>query len=511
MTQASAGAYSTQRVKRSLLHFAIGKSATAVLGAALLLVLVRALDRADYGVYVALLAAFEMIVMASNTGVLPALMRYTPELRSRNQGRALRAALHGFTVWRLVTLGIAAGLVALFPQPLSELMGVSGQAGVVALYAVVILAEGFARYTDIIFESLLMQGATQISVLLRTGIRLGGVALLWHAAADKVALADWVRVEMLASAAGALAAATLIARHLNTLARTEPGTEVAPARGRVMRYSLPFWLAQTIYQFQSPDIVKLLLARLAGAVETGAFGFATAIGGIVQRYLPMVLLIGMLRPIFVAQRTRHDDPARLVQLANLLFKLNVFVIAPATTFFAIGGNTVASALSGGNFPEAGPYLVAFGFLLVGQTLNLVLGLLALAAENSRAVMIGTFWGLAGIVAGVLGFQAGGPLALCAGLVASELLRGFGCSRVLRGNGYVFTVDWLGHAKLWGMAAISALCALPLVEALPGKPGVLAGLALAAVVYLAGTRMARPFSTFERDTINRALPRPLFVW
>ncbi|WP_028311933.1 lipopolysaccharide biosynthesis protein [Derxia gummosa] len=511
MTQASAGAYSTQRVRRSLLHFAIGKSATAVLGAALLLVLVRALDRNDYGIYVALLAAFEIVNMVSNTGVLPALMRYTPELRSRGQGRALQTTIGGLSIWRLASLVIAAAALVLFPGPIAELMGVPGQATVVALYAAVIVAEGFARYTDLIFESLLMQGATQVSVLLRTGIRLGGLALLWHAAADKVALVDWVKVEIAASGAGSLAAAVMIWRHLGQLAAAEPGTEGKPDRARVLRYALPSWLAQSVYQMQGPEVVKLLLVRLAGAVEAGAFGFATAIGGIVQRYLPMVLLIGMLRPIFVAQRTRHDDPARLVALANLILKLNVFVIAPATTFFAVGGNTVASTLSGGAFPEAGPYLVAFGFLLAGQTLNLVLGLLALAVEDSRSVLVGTIWGLGGIVAGLVGYRVAGPLALCAGLVLSELLRGFGCSRVLRGHGIVFSFDWPGHAKLWAFAGISALCALPVVTALPGKPGVLAGLALAAVVYLVGTRIVRPFSQFERDTINRALPKPLFTW
>ena len=512
MTSASAGAaYSTQRVKRSLLHFAIGKSATAVLGAALLLVLVRALDRTDYGIYVALLAAFEIVSMASNTGVLPALLRYTPELRSRNQGRALRATLNRFSVWRLATLAIAALLVAVFSAPIAALMGFPGQSAIIALYALVMLIEGFARYTDLIFESLLMQGATQISVLLRTGIRLGGIALLWHAAADKVALVDWIHIEIAASGAGCIAATAIITRYLGQLARTEPGSDAAPDRARVLRYALPSYLAQTVYQLQGPDVVKILLARLAGVVEAGAFGFATAIGGIVQRYLPMVLLIGMLRPLFVAQRSKHEDPARLVALANLIFKLNVFVIAPATTFFAIEGNTVSAALSGGAFPDAGPYLVAFGFLLVGQTLNLVLGLLALAVEDSKSVLVGTFWGMLGIVGGLIGYRVGGPLALCAGLVASELLRSVGCARVLRRFGIVFRLDVAAHAKLWAIAVISALSALPVAGTFPGKGGVLAALAVAALVYLVGTRLARPFSSFERDMINRALPKPVFIW
>lgn len=501
-------AYSTGRVRRSFVHFLVGKSASAVVGLILLLALVRVLEREEYGLFIVLLAALEIIPLVSSLGVFPTLNRYVPELRSTGRGWALARLLAATSIWRLVTLTVACGVYAMLADQLATALGFAASSAIFALYAWVILFEGLARYFDVVFESLLMQGATQVSILLRNGFRLAGLAFL--VSNGPVALLDWVWVEIIASASACIFAIWFVHRRVSSLTCDHPGEKLALSLTRIRAYSTPAYLAQLIGVIQGPDVVKLLVAKLAGAVQAGAFGFAAAIGSMLQRYLPVFLLIGMVRPLFVSQHARDANAGRLVQLANLVFKLNVFVLAPATMLFVAAGEQIASLLSGGKFPEAGPYLVAFAVLLVIQTLHTVLGLIALAVEEGRASLNGTLFGLAGLAVGLAAYPKYGPLALCGGLIVSELIWCGVMQSALRRHGIRFVLDWMGMVKILGLATVVSLPVWMLHTGADGGD-LIAATGLMALLYLGFARAMRPFSAAERSLINRVLPRPVFIW
>lgn len=505
-------AYSAGRVQRSFVHFLLGKSATAVIGVALLLTLVRVLEREEYGLLIVLLAALEIVPLASSLGVYPTLNRYVPELRATGRGWALSRLVAATSIWRLATLTVACGLYAMLSVQIARALGFSASSTIFALYAWVILFEGLARFFDVVFESLLMQGATQVSILIRNGSRLAGLIFLMSN--GPVVLLDWVWVEIIGSAIACLFAVWFVYRHVSSMARKQPGEKLTLSLARIRSYSTPAYLAQLVGLVQGPDIVKLLVAKLAGAVQAGAFGFAAAIGGMLQRYLPVFLLIGMVRPLFVSQHARAANADRLVELANLVFKLNVFVLAPATILFVVAGQQLASSLSGGKFPEAGPFLVAFAVLLVVQTLHTVLGLIALAVEEGRASLHGTLFGLGGLAAGLVAYPQYGPLALCGGLIASELMWCGVMQLALRRHGVRFALDMMGMFKIWGLAGVAS-APLWLQQNMGSHAAnlttLLAATILMTLLYLGLARTLRPFSAAERSLINRALPRPVFVW
>lgn len=505
-------AYSSAKVKRSLVHFLVGKTGSAIIAIGMLLVLVRMLERESYGLYIVLLATLELVQLGSSLGCYPALNRYVPELLSRNQGLAVRRLLWLLSCWRGVTLGVACIIFAGMARPLSGLLGFPDFAAIIALYAVVIFLEGAARYFDVIFETLLLQGVSQSAVLLRNGLRLAGIVLAFSFDMQ-FSLLIFVWMEITASACGLGFSILLTVRHVNTIARTRPGDHAMPSMSRMRGYVTPAYLAQVVGLAQGPDLVKMLVAKLSGAVQTGAFGFAAALASMLQRYLPVFLLIGMVRPLFVSQQARGRDPARLILLANLVFKLNVFVIAPVTMLLLVVGERLTGILSGGKFPEAWQYLAALLLLLVAQTLHVVLGLIALAAEEARAGLVGTMYGLAGIAIGLLLYPSMGPLSMCAGLIVSELIWCWVMQAALKRHGFHFRIDWSGLLRLW-LAASVAMLPLMLGRAyLLGSSllALLSAIAFTALLYLFIARLLRPFSGSERHLINSALPKPIFVW
>lgn len=479
------------------------------------MLLVRALSREEYGAYIALVALFEILQLGSNLGGFAAVFRYVPEFRSRNEMGLLQRLTRDLVVFRVITLTVCAAFLATASEQISGWLEMPWLADILHLYAVVVIFEGLARFTDQLFDSLLLQAYSQLSILLRNGLRLLGLAMLGGASLSNIAfdLEIWIVVEAVASFTGALLSVFLVMRRI----KWQPASEIVPEREidyqRITAYAFPAYLSQIVGLAQGPDMVKLLVARLADAIQTGAFGFAAALNGMLQRYLPVFLLIGMVRPLFVSARAQGRSNNELVALASLIFKLNVFVIAPFLSVLAVMGDPIGRVLSGGKFPEAGTYLVALLILLLFQTLRTVMGLLALVAEESKAGLYGSVVGIGGIIVGIAGFPHFGPLALCAGLVLSEMLWCLVMQKALARHALTFTSDLKGMLKIGGAAFLTVASLFVIRPLLPSTPivALLIATTLAIGVFLVSTLGLKPFLKSERDLINRALPRPLFVW
>jgi O-antigen/teichoic acid export membrane protein len=506
--------YSAYQVRQSLIHFIFGKGATAIIGIALLLLVVRALPVNEYGIYIALLAVLEITQLASNLGLFAAAYRYVPELRSQNQGTALQGLLFRLSVLRLLTLIAAVVVIGLLSAPIVDFLNIKNYEQVFVLYGLVIISEGFARYLDILFDSLLLQKCSQIAVLVRNGLRLIGLAILVATEVGDVSLINWVKVELLASFIGAIISVLMLSRYSLNLKRKSPGLKGENVRpGRYLVYAGPSYLAQLIGLVYGPETTKLILTKIAGVLQVGAFGFAASFSAMLQRYLPVFLLLGLVRPLFVSTHNSVDRNKRLNQLTNIVLKLNLFVLFPLIAFMLASGNQLASFLSGGKFPDAGSFLVILMVLLVFQTWHAVLSLVTLALEDGISGLHGTVLGLLGLLAGVAFLPKFGAYSLCVGLVLSEIMW---CGYVLFSlykKGLKIENDWLGTGKIFIFSLIALLVAelsKQLFKA-PQLVTICSDLIIIGTVFTFLSYLIKPFTSDERNLINKILPRPVFVW
>lgn len=506
--------YSAYRVRQSLIHFIFGKGATAIIGVALLLLVVRALPVNEYGIYIALLAVFEITQLASNLGLFAAAYRYVPELRSQNQGSALHDLLLRLSAFRLLTLIVAVATMSLFSNSIVDLLNMKAYKQVLVLYGLVIISEGFARYIDILFDSLLLQKYSQSAIIVRNGLRLIGLAILMTNVAGDISLINWVQVELLASFIGVISSVFMLTRYSLNLKRKSPGLkDINTGLGRYLGFAGPSYLAQLAGLVYGPETTKLIMIKIADGVQVGAFGFAASLSAMLQRYLPVFLLLGLVRPLFVSTDDLVDRNMRLNQLSNIVLKLNLFVLFPLIAFMVASGDTLANFLSAGKFPEAGGYLVILMVLLVFQTWHAVLSLVTLALEDGTSGLYGTLLGLLGLLAGVVFLPKFGAYSLCIGLVISEVIW---CGYVyisLYQKGLKIESDWFGISKIFTFSLIALLTA-ELSKQLCEMPQLVAislDMIIVATVFTFLAYRFKPFTNDERNLINKILPRPVFVW
>lgn len=505
--------YGASRVKRSLIHFIFGKFSTAILGISLILLLVRTLPVAEYGIYVVLLAMLEITQLASNMGLFAMAYRYVPELRLKHQGAALHSLLFQLSKYRLATLVFSAVLIGLLSPYLTKFINLYGYDFVFICYCVVIVAEGYARYVDILFDSLLLQGYSQISILIRNGLRLIGLFAL-ITANDSVTLKEWVLIELIASTIGAFVSALMLFSHSNKLRKVAPGTDYnLLTRKRYLEYSFPSFLAQIVGLAYGPEITKFIITRVVGLIQVGAFGFASSIAAMLQRYLPVFLLLGLARPLFVAAGHAENKNERLSLLMNIVLKLNMFLLFPMIAFIQLSGNHLSLILSSGKFPDSAGYLLVFSILLVFQAWHAVLGLVTVAIEDGTSGLKGTLFALLGLIGGLCLLPVWGVWGLCLGLVVSEI---FWCGYVLfalQKKSVSLEISWSGIIKMIIFSFVGYLFAYNFNQVIETSSiNLMAFDALIiAAVFLVCAYLIKAFTFEERQVINKILPKPIFVW
>lgn len=506
-------AYSIDKVRRSLVHFLFGRGAVAVAGALLLLLIVRALDVGNYGFYVASQAALEMVVQVSSLGLVVLAQRYLPELRIKGEGKALIRLVVYLCVGRLLTLLLAVAMLWIAIDYFAASMRLEAYRTAMQLFLAVIVLEGFARYMDEVFDSLMKQGVGQVSMLCRTGLRLILLGAAFHASDANVSLERWIWIEITASLVACIWSLVWFTKYMMHARSSFPGVGEKLDLQRFLRYAPRQYMAGVMFMVSGPSSIKLIAGKVLSVSQYAAFGFAAAFAAMMQRYLPMFLLVRMVRPLFVAARQREDFAQRLPAMSSLVFKLNVFVLVPVAILFIVDGTGLAAVLTGGRYPDAGGYLSAFLLVLLAQALRAVSSLTAQAMEDSRAPFHGTFLGLLGLGAGLFLTQYLGAYGLCFGLVLSEVFFVVTVQYSLSRQGLRFAFDWKGYSFLLLSALVATLAAAGVCALFPHTT--LLSLALAggagAIVFLAVAFAFKPFSTEERDTINRLLKRRVFVW
>ena len=504
--------------RRSLAQFAVGRTLSAIVGVASLLLLVRVLGRDEYGLYIALLAGFEVVQIAASPGAHAVVFRFMPELRAPGAAAALVRLVVRVSSYGLVTLALAAAALALGAERVTTMLGAPHQAHALRLFALVMVFEGTARLFDAQFESLLEQGKAQLSALIRNAARLGALGLLSQFGTVELTLSAWIAVEATTTAAGLGATAGLMAWHLRRQLRSA-GAQAVRTQGfpldRLSHFAAPSWAAHLVGVASGVEMAKLLASNFIGAAAAAPFGFAAVLAGTLQRYLPSFLLLGWIRPLLIAAREAGRPTEGLVALAGTVVKLNLLVIAPLVCVVAAAGPQLVRLLAGGRLPESLPFVAFFVLLLTVQAVRAAVALLGVTMELGVASLQATLASVGGLVLGIVTFPWFGAWAFCLGLVTGELVWIAVMASALRRVDLCFVLPWPAIARLAASVLITVTAAKAWLAAVPAAAAseslVLATGLASAPLCLALAAAWRSFDAGERELINRLLPARLFVW
>lgn len=501
--------YSTDRAKRSLAQFAIGKGCSATLGVAVLLVSLNLLPAIDFGRYVAAIAYLEIFYLLTGFGLSTVAQRYVAEFRLRAGPAQFSQFIRGIMVRRAVYATTGA-LVMFLALNLWSAGG--GQAPAVnqlpGFYTLLVLG-CMTRYLDEIFPALLLQAHTQGLLLVGHVVRLTGLlgGAGFGLALDFEAM---LLIELCATATVCVAGLALLYRQVRT--GTQSGATAATHHSPLMRgVSKRFYVVQVLGQAWGPNTAKLIVTEQLGLAITASYGFLQAIVDMLRNYLPAYLLANWLRPLMIARYLAGGTLADVNAMASLMLKLSLLCVVPMAAFFLAGGDRFVGWVSNGKFAEGAWVLFALCVLLACQCLHVVVSMITVTVERAGASVLATVASCVALPLCIAGAALIGVTGVVAGMVAGECIWITTVLLLLRRDGLFVAVDASGCAKI----VLSGIPAYFAVAALPDSWAPLwfcaAGIVLACLLVATINMLWKPFLALERSFIGRLVPLRLFVW
>lgn len=486
--------YSGKRFRRAIQHFLLGRTVQAIAYFTLTLWLVRLLEPTDYGAYMVLWGMVEMMAPLSSFGMLEAVRRFLPELAARGAPGVLQLFVRWMTLIRLVIMITWAIVISVFWVDIAVWLGFSAPQQDSALLAVglIVTVIGF-RYASEMLECLLEQRWSQLTHALMPLGRLSGVALL--VIAGNLTLERLLWVDLGVSLSCFLLAEFFLMRKLRNLSGT--GDYRVSVR-EIATFAWHMTGVNLLRAIASAGALRILVARTLGLEIAGMFAFLQQLLKIVGRYLPAKLLANIIRPMLIS-RYAAGDVNVVNQGMALLWKINLLIIAVCMAVISVAGDPLIAQVSGGRFTDAGMVLLimllGLGAISQGQLVGMTMQIFPYTRQlryfsilfllTPLAVIVGSDWGLTGVVSGIL---------LNVWLMNSLTL--FWLSRQV---GRI-DLDWPGTFR--GLCLAALLAAVGSIIEVEFGPWW--ALSLVLLAYGLGLMLAKPLNHIDMTLLNRGL-------
>lgn len=357
--------YSSPRIVRGVAYLAGGKVVTSIAGIGTFLLLVQALPVPQFAAYSVLFALVELIEAVTGVGLTHILARYVPELFAENRRNALRRLVLGALALRSGVLALVLGAIYLLAPQVSALIGLSDWEWAVTAYLAVVFVRVVSVSLFSILESMLHQAVAQLGFGLVTVMRFALIALA--ASQGTLELQTVIVIELITDILG-------LGVMLVGVMRAMPGdVEGEPTEGanwlranlrRMLEFGMKGYLQHMLIMPYGGAVNRVLVGGSLVSSDVALFGFAQSVADLMERYLPVKLLAGVIRPVLTARYVRDRRFSDLAAAANLIFKLNAMLVCAAAVVISSGGEPLLAAITAGKYSEAGAGLLLLMCALV---------------------------------------------------------------------------------------------------------------------------------------------------
>lgn len=494
--------YGSAAIRRSFMHFVLGKGVAAVATLAVLFVLVRRLEVTEFAAYTSLHALALIIGLVSSLGIPQLLHRFLPELRTADNSVAMYRLLLAGIAARAVAYAALCGLLLPLLEQLAGLFKLEDWLPMLPWYFAVGFCRVNATFVAQALESLLWQRDAQYS-LAATGItKLAGT--LYCLSVDALTLENFIWVELLSELAAIVMLAAFVAVRW---ARDEQRAEGSAAilrddRPRYLRFAFWCYLQNLTSIFYGSAPNRLFVAYFMSPQFIAVFGVIDRLIDFARRYEPLRMFVGLIRPVLLSRFSQHGNFGKLAHLANLVLLANYMILLAPLALLIVSGETILGWITDARYGDINSLVIAFYVVLMYTSLNNLIDILVKAVEHNRVYMVTNL-----LLSGSLLLAV--PLVDALGLwsIALANLTGLSLSlalvrRYLRARGFDYRLEWRHMLTLAAVFGGAVLAGLALRAA--GLQDWMAGSVTLAVYAIALLRFL-PLDAGERGMLREILP------
>lgn len=485
--------FSGDQFRFSLKYFLIGRAAQGFLSVLITILTVRVMVSTEYGMYMVLIGLIDVIRPVSSLGILPTMQQYLPEMAMK----ASREQFHNFlrisSYFRWVLLGGICLLLFILWRAVSNYLNLPENTERLPIYVVfMVFFVLSAEYTESTLEALLAQKYAQLARVLHTFARFVLIALM--SLASLISISNIILMEAIV----AIFVLTYAEHSLRrTLSDIKPdGTKVFTIK-ELLTFATHMSVSQLAWGFTSAGTLRLIVSKMLGVEVAGNFGFLQTLLAQVNKLMPSLLLVNLIRPTLISMRAKGEFE-KVAEAIGLIFKTNVLIIWPLIPISMFYGDFLLAIISNNRLSSLGDALTLMLIGLSATTQQQVASIVMQVYKFSRQqLVIGIFYLITPILI-YIGSQYTFKHVCFAYMVSMILIYIFTLIS-LRGTGVKVRMDYLGSLLYLIVLIIDYL----IVETAAIKSMfVVIGLFLTILVLL--LPIIKPIASFETKIIKDAL-------
>lgn len=499
--------YSLPAIRQAIAHFGIGKIVNGVLGLSIFLLIAQYLPSNEFRVYLIFSAIVSLSVNVSNIGIGVVGVAYIPKFRLQAGAARLFRFVLRLVGLRLLTLLICIGILYFAIDPLTGYFDIAPWRDAFTVYLLVVLFFGIVENLQLmVFEPLLLQGASQLTWLSRNLVFFGLLLAVTLSGDGTLHIQQVVYAEIFAAAAGVAMGLLQFFRYWRkqSKADTIAGEWRAPSARAMIELGGYDHASHLLQLSGSSNVLLLIAGKILDAPTMASFGFALRLAEQLRTYLPSQLLWKVIQPKLVASYTLDRDFSELKRRAGLLYKSSLFFLAPGLAVIALDGGRLLDLLSNGKYGDTRVMVAALLITLFPTSHKIVLWGVAITVEKTSAIAKGALSALVtGPLAILLLVLGSGPMGLVAAMMISAILHNAIVIYNFHRADLRYSLDLVGISKIGIAAAITVVCLAPVAHRIPSTITVLFvtfGL-FALIVFL-----LKPLTEQEQRLIQRLTGR-----
>lgn len=514
----SSNPYSALHVRRGLRDFIHGRAMSGILSFAVAFLLVRYMSVQEYAAYITLTGVQMLLMPMTNLGLDRTIARYVPEMRLKCSKRDLFRFSWALLALRSAGFLIFSGAIALFVDELAKFLNIEGYKEVFAVVWIYAFFFALSIHLRCTLQSLMRQRIIKHAYSLEwipKVIMIAALVVLY----GHLTAAEALWIGALTVGMANLYMAYGLIRHYYELPDQPPqvteGTDMSYKK--MARFSIQNYLYLLVLLPATTGSSRMLGAAYLPTVQLAAYGFYQTFSSVIQRYLPLQLMMGLIEPIVMGKYAEHKDFKLLNTMISSLYKFNLFLLLPVIAWLSFAGHDLVTLITGGKYAEYYWLLVVFVISLILGSHTLVIQMIVNAVEKSALLL------RSGIISSSLFFVTAGfvftfpnyalPILAAASLV-QPLTTNFYLVSTLRKAGQMYKIDWPGILKIIIIAALTGISVefitLFLFRNNMFMYVVASGL-LNAGVFFSVSALIKPFHSLERETLQKVMGKYRFPW
>ncbi len=506
--------YSVKRLRWNTLVFTGGKGINAMLSLGIFYLIASNLSKADFAIYAWLIAFVELSNNISRFGINWAVDRYVPELRSSLNSHALRRFILVMTALRA---GIIIALVAVFHgagQLLLEMGGKEDWLPAFDIYIFILVPFAvMVFFRDVVFQSLLKQAYSQVTILLRHLVFIALLGYLLFGSLAEFSLTNLIYSEIIAT----LIAATAALIQAGVLIRQFPYNQ-APQSPSMLRWRTVLFFAanscanETLRMSGSGHALMSVAPQLLATAALAPYGFCLTLFGQINRFLPAHLFAGLYRPKLVAEYVKNGSFEALNLRLITILKVSNYILALSLAVFVIYGGILLDLLSDKKYGDAHGLMILFIILMLIDNYRQVLLVLCNTIERVDFLRRASLaMPLVIPLACLLVWTGIGAYGLVLALILPEIIWVGAIVYQLKKAGHYLIFDLSGQARIAASALTAIAIGLTAQHYLSdGVQLSLIGMALTGLAFVVAAKLFRPMAEQERAAIERLVGQKVYL-